>query len=165
MTKPARVESGTIYVKKTPKGEKKIVVEAALDEIYQKHGMVNQGLLVDYARPTSSPLHDYFEWNDKIAGEKYRETQALQMIMASKFVVLLNVSAATPPLVAEGPSVRKLLPALKGEGFKMRYEVLEQKDTRAAFVALKRKQLETWCRETSDINELRDLREAILAFL
>lgn len=32
--------------------------------------------LVDASRDPKAPLHDEFEWDDTIAGEKYRETQA-----------------------------------------------------------------------------------------
>lgn len=166
MTKPARTRRpDVLYANKPNKGEKKVLIEAALDDIYSKHGIVNQQLLVDYARPASSPIHDQFEWDDRIAGEKWRETQALHMIIASKFVIMLNQSSAPPPLVAEGPSVRKLLPALSGGGFKMRYEVLEDKDARTHLIELKKKQLQTWCRETTDISELGPLRAAILALL
>lgn len=168
MANPARAaKSGPkkTYVNRPSKGKKVSVVEDALEEIWSQHGTVTQKLVVDWARPPSSPLHKYFEWDDKIAGEKYRENQALQMIIASRFVLLLNQPNAPPPLIANGTSVRKLLPALNGEGFKMRYEILEEKDTRAEFVALKKKQLQTWCRETSDIEELALLRAEILKLL
>lgn len=36
--------------------------------------------LVDAARPTTSPIHEYFEWDDAKAGESYRLQQARQVI-------------------------------------------------------------------------------------
>lgn len=36
--------------------------------------------LVDASRAIDSPLHDEFEWDDSIAGEKYREEQAARII-------------------------------------------------------------------------------------
>lgn len=36
--------------------------------------------LVDAARPKNSPIHKYFEWDDSIAAEKYRQRQASKLI-------------------------------------------------------------------------------------
>lgn len=35
---------------------------------------------MDAARPEASPLHDYFEWDDEAAGEKYRQLQAARIM-------------------------------------------------------------------------------------
>lgn len=43
-------------------------------------GRLTPDLVVDAARPKSSPLHHRFEWNDKAAGEAYRRVQAEQLI-------------------------------------------------------------------------------------
>lgn len=36
--------------------------------------------VVKLARKKSSEMHDYFEWDNEIAGEKYRESQARKLI-------------------------------------------------------------------------------------
>jgi hypothetical protein len=41
--------------------------------------------VVDLARNPDSEIHNDFEWNDAIAGEKYRETQAQRMIRMFTF--------------------------------------------------------------------------------
>lgn len=51
-----------------------------LTGIYSEHGKLTPALVVDQARPKSSPLHDRFEWNDKVAGEAYRRVQASELI-------------------------------------------------------------------------------------
>lgn len=38
--------------------------------------------LVDVSRPEDAPLHDYFEWDDNIAAERYRESQGGYLIRA-----------------------------------------------------------------------------------
>lgn len=38
--------------------------------------------LVNVSRPEDAPLHDYFEWNDAIAAEKYRVRQGNYLIEA-----------------------------------------------------------------------------------
>jgi len=53
-----------------------------LTGIYQAHGELTPQIVVDEARPEGSPLHSRFDWNDQIAGEKYRLVQAQQLIRA-----------------------------------------------------------------------------------
>ena len=38
--------------------------------------------LVNVSRPEDAPLHDYFEWNDAVAAEKYRVRQGNYLIEA-----------------------------------------------------------------------------------
>jgi hypothetical protein len=42
--------------------------------------------VVDDARPEGSPLHPAFEWDNGVAGEKFREEQARQMIRSIRVV-------------------------------------------------------------------------------
>lgn len=43
-------------------------------------GALQTEVVVERAEPEDSPLHDYFEWTDKIAGHQYRLWQARQLI-------------------------------------------------------------------------------------
>lgn len=54
----------------------------AFEEIRQNSGKLTPELVVDYARPKESVLHNDFEWRDGVAAEKYRQGQARQMIGA-----------------------------------------------------------------------------------
>lgn len=54
----------------------------AFEEIRQNSGKLTPELVVDYARPKESVLHNDFEWRDEVAAEKYRQCQARQMIGA-----------------------------------------------------------------------------------
>lgn len=57
------------------------VVGPELERIYKEQGgQLTPNALVTSARAEDSPLHSYFEWDDSIAGEKYREWQARQLI-------------------------------------------------------------------------------------
>jgi len=51
-----------------------------LDRIYQKNGRLDAADVVDESRPITAPLHDCFEWNDAIAAEEYRKSQASHII-------------------------------------------------------------------------------------
>lgn len=43
-------------------------------------GKLTPQIVVDAARPPESPLHGKFEWDDSIAGEAFRRTQAAELI-------------------------------------------------------------------------------------
>ncbi len=45
-------------------------------------GNVSAEELVNLAAPKASPIHKYFEWDDKIAGHAYRLTQARHLVLA-----------------------------------------------------------------------------------
>lgn len=51
-----------------------------LETIYRDRGELTPELLVDVARPKDHPLHDRFEWDNRIAGEAYRRDQAHRLI-------------------------------------------------------------------------------------
>lgn len=57
----------------------KITAEEAHKEI-SKLSEVTPHNIVELAKDENSPLHNEFEWNDTIAGDKYREIQARDML-------------------------------------------------------------------------------------
>lgn len=67
-------------------------LRSVLTDHYKKHGELTPQIVVDEARPKDAPLHDRFEWDNKIAGEKYRIVQAQQLIRS---VQIEFVSSAT----------------------------------------------------------------------
>lgn len=55
-------------------------LRSLLGEIHAAHGMLTPTLVVRVAKKDDHPLHHRFEWNDKIAGHKYRLQQASDLI-------------------------------------------------------------------------------------
>lgn len=51
-----------------------------LTGLYQRHGELTPQIVVDEARSEDAPLHSRFEWDDTVAGEKYRLVQAARLI-------------------------------------------------------------------------------------
>jgi hypothetical protein len=51
-----------------------------LTAIYTERGRLTPPLVVEEASNPTHPLHDRFEWDDSIAGPKYRERQAADLI-------------------------------------------------------------------------------------
>ena len=143
---------------------KSVVVDREVDRIYAKYGAVTAETLLSEAENPTSPLHEFFEWNDSEAARQYRLAQARAMLMASRMVAVLSKQSREP--IAAFPEVRRLLPSARGEGkFKMRKEVLAASDSRHEIIDRKIGVLRGWCRETIDIDELQELRAAILALL
>ena len=76
----------------------------------EKDGKVIPKDLVDASRPEDAPLHNEFEWDDRIASEKYREVQAGYIIRSVR-VKITSIPAEVTKLnvqVTESkePSVR-----------------------------------------------------------
>lgn len=53
-----------------------------LARIYNKYGKLDPKNIVDESRAETALLHSCFEWDDEIAAEKYRETQAATIVRA-----------------------------------------------------------------------------------
>ena len=70
-----------------------------LSAIYETHGLLTPKVVVNEARSPSHPLHDRFEWDDSVAGEKYREQQAAELIRSVK-VVWRDKEPGTAPVRA-----------------------------------------------------------------
>lgn len=56
----------------------------ALRDIYARREQLTPAIVVDEARPADAPLHDRFEWDDAIAGDRYRLVQASELIRKFK---------------------------------------------------------------------------------
>lgn len=154
------------YLQKEKRERKSVVVDRELEKIYKRHKRVTVEVVLSEAAKPTHPLHSYFEWDDVAAGQKYRIVQAYSLIMASKFVVQLVENGVTTPRQVKGTAnVRRLVSAFRGEGFRMRTDVLKDAESREAIVEKKRSQLRSWCESVIDISELTELRESILAKL
>lgn len=66
--------------------------------------------IVDAARDESTELHRCFEWNDSVAAEKYRLTQAR--------TIVCNLVIAKPEEKPEAPQIRYFYKTESGSGYK-----------------------------------------------
>lgn len=72
-----------------------------LRAIYDRHGELTPKLVVQEARPESHPLHNRFEWDDSVAGERWREQQAHELIRTVR-VTYREASDAGPEKTVRG---------------------------------------------------------------
>lgn len=56
------------------------VAGQALDAMVKEYKSLTPALVVNESRPVAAPLHPAFEWNDPVAAERYRETQASYLL-------------------------------------------------------------------------------------
>lgn len=59
---------------------KKGIILKVLKQLEVQHGILSPHDLVEAARDEGHPLHEMFQWNNRVAGEKYRLMQARMMI-------------------------------------------------------------------------------------
>lgn len=57
-----------------------------LRSIYDAHGELTPRAVVNEARVDGHPLHSRFEWDDAVAGERFRESQAADLIRSVRVV-------------------------------------------------------------------------------
>jgi len=159
-----------------PMGEAKLhrryktkVVEDALSQIVERDGVVTGKSLLAEATADAHPLHDYFEWDDSVAGHRYRLAQATCMILATKYAAKIRQDRANSKVsnaIDEGTKVtrlRRLLPFAQQPGFGDRATVLSDAESRRAIIERKLGVLRSWCQSVIDIEELEPVREAVLA--
>ena len=86
-----------------------------------KDGLTPQRL-VDVSRDVDAPMHNQFEWDDKVAGEKYRVEQAKQVI---RNLVIVKSDVATEKklrLEMELESTEKKIDETRDRAFHSTYE-------------------------------------------
>ena len=63
-----------------PKGVDLATVTGEIGRIITRDGGAEPKVVVNEARPDDAPLHPAFEWDDEKAAERFRESQARQII-------------------------------------------------------------------------------------
>ena len=71
------------------------IVGEELERIRVKTGQLKPEEVVKEAKPKKSPIHGAFEWDDSVAGEKYRIHQARNIIRAVRVVVVDDIGGET----------------------------------------------------------------------
>lgn len=133
-----------------------------LTGIYQQRGELTPQIVVDEARPVGAPLHDRFEWDDSIAGEKYRLVQAAQLIR------VVRIEYTTP-----GSNEKKFIRAFSSlheasengtdQGYAPTEEVLENPLTRKILLRNMERDIAILKRRYGHLAEFADMMQAAIA--
>jgi cell fate (sporulation/competence/biofilm development) regulator YlbF (YheA/YmcA/DUF963 family) len=121
-----------------------------LERVEQKHGKVTPELVLEESRSKKAPLHKIFEWNDSVAAEKYRLTQAGQII--NNLVVVLDEYEQHEPVRAF-VNVNANAQKKTGEFINI-VSAIQQEDTRAIVVANALRELQEFKKKYKQLTEL-----------
>jgi len=97
-----RARAGTPFTDKDA-----IKISRVFNKIFPSGEVTPDGVLKEASR-RSSPLHDYFEWDDTLAANKYRRSQARKMIQS--LVVEIDdipVRKYVSPIIVEAGKPKK----------------------------------------------------------
>jgi hypothetical protein len=96
----------------------------------QHKGRLKPSHVVDAARPSNSPIHGHFQWDDNAAAEAYRLIQARQLIQSITIEYHKGPSVRTAPVFVNLRQDRQ-----KDSGYRFVVDVLSDKDKRKQLVA------------------------------
>lgn len=119
-------------------------------EVLEKNGELNAQNLVDVSRPEDAPLHDEFEWDDSIAAEMYRKTQAGAIIRH----LAIETETVTP--------VRAYFPIeVKSNKYEHIETIIRHEDKYAVLLKQALRELEAFQRKYQMLSELQELFDVI----
>ena len=84
--------------------DKEIVAKRLAEIAAANDGKLTPDLVVQDAEQSDSPLHELFEWDDGIAGHKYRIEQARQVITSVRVVITTDHKAVSAVYYVRDPS-------------------------------------------------------------
>jgi hypothetical protein len=117
-------------------------------------GLFKPAVVVDAARPETSPLHPAFDWDDSVAAEKWRQDQARHMIRSLVITVNAgNKQVATRAFVSVTHEKSPLYTSISN--------ALSDTDMRAQIVGRALRELQGWQQRYSTYAELSDISAAI----
>lgn len=103
----------------------------AVEKLSAAHGGVcPPSALVEEARPTRSPLHRLFTWDDTRAAEAWRRHEARKVVGA----LVLRVADREGPAAPAFVHVRTVTPDEVREGYRATVDVVDEGDADRAFV-------------------------------
>ena len=132
------------------------IVIAELKKLAQDNGgLLQPEIVVEAARPKSSPLHSRFEWDDSVAGQQYRIWQARQLIRVSVEVITgseepMNVFVSLTPDRAK-----------ESGGYRVMTHVLSRKEMREQMLSDALAELQCFREKYARLKELAGVFEAI----
>lgn len=121
-----------------------------LQELEEEHGIVRPKDLLEKARPKNSPLHPYFDWDDKKAAENYRIWQAQHLIAS----VRVEISGQEADAYWNASVV---VQDMKLQGYFSTQKVLNDDELYQQILANAVREISYWQRKYKEIEALKDV--------
>lgn len=130
-----------------------------ITKITERKGFITPKIVLDDARKSNSPLNDYFEWNNRIASEKWRLTQASYLIRS----ITITIMHEDKPQVRHFFSVRATddMDTKEAKVYVTLDTIMNDEQKRREVVAYALRELRGWTERYSQYSELKHLREYI----
>lgn len=116
-------------------------------------GLVDPHSVVNFARDPTTTLHNYFDWNDTTAAEKYRVWQARQLLR-----VLVIVEPSTQKHINAFVSLRS---DRKEGGYRSMVDILNSVEKRGEMLKCALEEARLWRRKYDELKELDSIFKAI----
>lgn len=132
---------------------------ARINALVVKHGFVTPQDVVDDAAKMSSPLHDYFEWDDTEAAAAYRIEQAKMLIRS----IAVTIVSENKPVIRQFFSVSPT-PNMETKATKVYIsldKVMSDSDRRREVVEFALRELRGWTTRYAQYAELSKLTQVI----
>jgi len=130
------------------------VVGEELEKIEQRYGQIDAKHVVTVAANPTSPLHNFFEWNDAKAATQYRLDQARGIIQCV-IIKAIGDKEQRPVRAFVNISVEA------GRQYNSITTVMSDKEKRARLIAQAKSELEDWRERYNDLREFSEVFEAI----
>ncbi len=121
----------------------------------ENDGLLQPEIVVERARPESSPLHSRFEWDNTVAGHQYRIWQARHLIRVS-VELLAGTDEKMNVFVSLSPDRER-----ESGGYRIMTEVLSDAQMRAQMLADALGELELFRDKYKRLKELSEIFSAI----
>lgn len=119
--------------------------------------------IVNKAREEDSPLHDFFQWDDSVAGELYRRSQARRLIAMIYEVIIEEEEEKLIPLF-----YNVIIENEEGEqgeqGYVLNIEIIENKDYYEQQLKKAIREIKHWQEKYSTLKELSEIFRVIKKF-
>lgn len=123
------------------------------EQLENSVGLTPENLL-DANRNENAPLHNEFEWNDGIAAEKYRISQAGHIIR--------SLCVTFEPIETEKPeTIRAFFKVESAENYEHINAFLEDADKNKELLQLARKELRAFAKKYRQLKELQSVIQMI----
>ncbi len=130
------------------KGDPKEIAEV-LERIRTKNDGLTPGMVVKEAEKPSSILHNYFDWNNRIAAEKWRLEQAKYIIRS--LVILHEGDGDEDDLMVR--AFVSINDEEDGKSYTSIAHAMEDEELRKQILAKAKKELQEWAQRYSDLKE------------
>lgn len=132
------------------------IVGEHFEELEKQQGHITPKIVLESARHETSVLHPCFEWNDDVAAEKYRETQA-GLLIRNLTVKMIDVGEKQAEPVRAYVSIKQS----DSSEFISLQNVLKDEELTRKMLEQAKNELNAFAKKYSTLQELSNVFEAI----